>query len=67
MADVEDEINRMGDSEVAPAAQSETLGSSVFGGEKKEKIEEAPPMLLNAVAFEGMVLHNQRSASRLRN
>ncbi len=63
MADVEDEIKRMGEQEALPVSQGETLGASVFGNEKKEEA----PLLLNAVAFEGMVLHNQRSASRLRN
>ena len=56
MADVEDEIKRMGEE---PAIETATP--------VVEKKEEPLPMLLNAVAFEGMALHKQRSAGKLKN
>ncbi|KAL2071807.1 hypothetical protein VTL71DRAFT_13042 [Oculimacula yallundae] len=58
MADVEDEIKRMGEEPAFDAVATPVL-------EKKE--ETLMPMLLNAVAFEGMALHKQRSAGKLRN
>ncbi|KAH7350591.1 Up-regulated during septation-domain-containing protein [Rhexocercosporidium sp. MPI-PUGE-AT-0058] len=59
MADVEDEIKRMGEE---PTLDGEATPTPVV--EKKE--EEQLPMLLNAVAFEGMALHKQRSAGKLK-
>ncbi|KAK0109331.1 hypothetical protein ONS96_003150 [Cadophora gregata f. sp. sojae] len=58
MADVEDEIKRMGEE---PSLDATTPVA-------EQKAEEPPlPMLLNAVAFEGMALHKQRSAGKLKN
>ncbi|PVH80517.1 hypothetical protein DL98DRAFT_571819 [Cadophora sp. DSE1049] len=57
MADVEDEIKRMGEE---PALETATPVV-----EKKE--EEPLPVLLNAATFEGMALHKQRSAGKLKN
>lgn len=53
MADVEQEIKRMGEE---PAIEDAVT-----------PVAEALPMLLNAVAFEGMALHKQRSAGKLKN
>ncbi|KAH9217734.1 Up-regulated during septation-domain-containing protein [Leptodontidium sp. 2 PMI_412] len=63
MADVEDEIKRMGE-EPALDGGDATPTPTTMVAEKKE--EEQLPMLLNAVAFEGMALHKQRSAGKLK-
>ncbi|CZS92020.1 uncharacterized protein RCO7_10774 [Rhynchosporium graminicola] len=73
MADVEDEIKRMGEE---PAIETVTAPVAIPVAipvltvlpvsEKKEEPIQLP-ILLNAVAFEGMALHKQRSAVKLRN
>lgn len=63
MADVEDEIKRMGELD-----QSQTDKEVVVKLELEKKKDDATNagILLSAVAFEGMALHTQRSAGKLR-
>jgi hypothetical protein len=63
LADVEEEINRMG--EQSEAHERERLEKEKMEREKKKEDTIAAGITLNAVAFEGMLAH-QRSVQNMR-
>ncbi|KUJ15954.1 uncharacterized protein LY89DRAFT_685840 [Mollisia scopiformis] len=61
MADLDEEINRMGEQEKSDAREREREQV-----EQKREDTIAAGLTLNAVTFEGMALHHQRSNGRMR-
>ncbi|KAF8849322.1 hypothetical protein BDZ45DRAFT_663315 [Acephala macrosclerotiorum] len=66
MADLDEEINRMGEQERSDArAEKERVEREENAVEQKKEDTITAGLTLNAVTFEGMALHHQRSTNRL--
>lgn len=63
MADLDEEINRMGEQEKSDAREREQQ-NTVVEAKKDDTIQTG--LTLNAVTFEGMALHHQRSRGQMK-
>jgi hypothetical protein len=67
MADLDEEINRMGEQEKSDARERAQSDAAAREREMEQQKNDtiAAGMTLNAVTFEGMALHHQRSMGRI--